>query len=538
MNFDQLCEYALEQGAKDVSFDYQDFSRRIRQIEYARQHTNSVEAVAVRAGVHVFGKSVHEAGMSTRKAAGICRSEVRTTPYSREQAMLWFLGSALVNEAYYWLPTLVRAIASGWGSLSGDEQLKMVKTVSGELRKSLDIANYLEYRDGLEKYSPLRQMFIKRSTKQFLPAKFGELGIDEHQSCLGMSILLSAFAARTGARFFWVTPTSTKSILESDVKRDNLQKILEQYRGCRYRDRGVFSRIKQAVDQLKVGSLYIEDWHHAVVIQLNDGRWVLLDPYADATCVIEDTEKLNHAYRLLMRYRYLLPGLALQIPEIGSGRRFARDIGLNTDNILSAAMAFREDAEADWYKTVDSLVHSTPVRVLAWATYFEHHNMELDKAKPLRPETLAEWWTQRGSSLKSIDPEEDARQFGRSKSFRSERLPRIEAKFYEYAVADLDTLANQWRIAHPAMEFQLPGTGIALAVLSNLLSLDDGLTPSADLVTLLLSHTNAQMLWHEAVVNLVDAELTDAQKQIMEDARCSVEASQSHHQLCDVQLRN
>lgn len=538
MELETLCRYALKEGAKGKITDYGDFERRIANIERARQNPNSIESIALSAGVHNFGRALHQTNFNTRRAASICKGIRRPVPSARQQALLWIVGAGLVNYAYYWLPPIVRAIAPGWKELTAKEQIKIIGTVSNELRKVLDIASLVEAKEVVEKYSPLRQMFIKRHTRQFLPAKFGELEVDEHPSCLGMSLMLTAFAAKTGAKYMWVTPTLLKSDLDAEVKRGDLRRILDQYRGCSSRDRKLFSHIKRTVEQMDVGAMALDDWHHAVVIQISDGRWVLLDPYMSATCVLKNTGELNQAYKVLMQYRYLLPGLTLQSGNLITRLEYVANVRLNTENILAAAMAFRVDIEQDLYKTVEDLVNSLPMKILAWASYFEHYQLKLDEVSPLRIETLAGWWVPRGAHPPEVSPTADEKKFRESAEFRRESLTRLEAKFYEYATSDIDVLRAHWNISHPAMEVHNPATAIGLASLSNLLSLDDGLTPSPDLVTLLVSHTNAQMLWHEAVVALNGAELKPRQQQIMDDARASIEAEPEQHQLCKVQLQS
>lgn len=538
MRFETLCRYALKEGAKCKITDYGDFERRVANIKRARQNPNSVESIALSAGVHNFGRALHQTDLNTRRAASICKDIRRPVPSSTQQALLWLVGAGFVNYAYYWLSPIVRAIAPGWKELTAKEQLKILGTVSTELRKVLDAASLVESKESVEKYSLLRQMFIKRDTRQFLPAKFGELAIDEHQSCLGMSIMLTAFAARTGAKYMWVTPTLLKPGLEAEVKRGDLQRILTQYRGCSSRDRKFFSLIKRTVEQMNVGAMALDDWHHAVVIQISDGRWVLLDPYMCATCVLKNTEELNQAYRVLIQYGYLLPGLTLQVGDLNTSLEYVANVRLNTENILSAAMAFREDMEQDRYRTVEDLLSSLPMKILSWVSYFEHCKMKLDEVRPLRVETLAHWWRPNGTQLHKIDPAADEKKFNKSAEFRRESLMRLETQFYRYATSDIDTLSANWNVPHPAMEVHNPATAIGLAALSNLLSLDDGLTPSSDLVTLLVSHTNAQMLWHEAVVALNGAELKPRQQRIMDDARASIEAEPEQHQLCKVQLQS
>ena len=588
----ELIATAFQQGC-DVSLQNIQKSRRFRAARQRfsrspREFRQAGESNIVNLGLWEFATAVNSIGETNARAM---------TPMSPQQpadpqvmALIESLGEQLIRTSKSSLPAGATDAAQKWGTLTADEQIKLAFTVSKALRTSTfsptkvfedeptltvtgdEIDEWLQdttWNDqDCDRYElsgigddrilkiwattdPDRRPRLGRDYRaaESLPRSFNLTApIPESPNCLGFAILLCAFAELTGSEYL------LSSHLEHRASQPMLWSALlgsSDARRMRELDIPLGDEFEQQVelntmrDLSKWSADEFNDFHYCLVIQLNDQRWLMIDPYQKTVAVLADVYGIDQAKATLRRYGNLYPGMTV----------LADDGGL-----MTAAVAKLETMTAESYRRAESLMaplydvpfspqmmtHLLDSKVTSgdqkrtdyWLPdYISYRELLQETENALWFETevrVNDGWTDCPSDL-SVLPclaENLFTRIGKAEAVMGEQL---FAQFgddyrddlsasnaedwdpYDYTATTLkiftlidDMLAERieklnttiWsglNYAHPVVEVMNPRFGLALALLNQLRCwTDSGLDGSV-----LLDYGSSQQYWHEAV-DLVD----------------------------------
>ncbi len=546
MTLEELCAVALLEGA-GVSYDQvlssYAYWRRLQSLQKAQSHPSPHLQVAMRSGVHEFGTLLQQYRLSDRKAVNrVSDNAVEILPVAT-QAMTWELGERLMDRAFQELPPLLRAAVPGWRKLSAGDQLKLFEEFATIITSGTS-ATESSHRRRIEArllgdHAAFEQTFIQRAMNEFLPAQFSTLSKEKYPSCLGMSIMLAAFAKASNARFLYYTVVQDLSSWSNAVVGSINGGLAKQAKAHGIKDREMMKSFEGTYRSCLTSSLALQDWHHAVLIELSDGKWLNFDPYLRNVSVVYSDYRVQKAYRVLKKYGPVMPGLCLQLNDDSHTRIWAEWYMEEAEAILRVANRFHALIQLDELRTIDALIECPEMVTLMRLIQGYARAEEVTDPEPWTRKRLVLYWIQDDVKSKEVDFEAEVALFEGSAEGRRSRLLRLEKNFYHYFSMWLDIRAGviRRRHTHPAIDAMLPGPAIGLIVLSNLVSHFADLTNKFEIATLLTSQTNCQMMWHEALGWEKESAWTDEQAAIMGAAQSSVQALPSVHDRCGIKLQ-
>ncbi len=145
-----------------------------------------------------------------------------------------------------------------------------------------------------------------------LPLNFGSESATPN--CLGTAMLLCGFAMQTGAKYFLC------SYLEHRATEPNLSSILDAHKAIKLMDEyGIHTSqkgVSEAEAELPIAlekwsNERLEDFHYALIIQLADGIWMMVDPYQKTAARLPAAFGMDEASSVLDIYSDLYPGMTI-----------------------------------------------------------------------------------------------------------------------------------------------------------------------------------------------------------------------------------
>jgi hypothetical protein len=133
-------------------------------------------------------------------------------------------------------------------------------------------------------------------------------------NCLGTAMLLCGFAAQTGANYFLC------SYLEHRSTQANLCAILDPHNDIQIMNEIGIPTSPEGVAEVKEelpgvldqwSKVQLEDFHYALIIQLADGNWMLVDPYQKTAAIMPAAYGMDEASTILKIYSELYPGMTI-----------------------------------------------------------------------------------------------------------------------------------------------------------------------------------------------------------------------------------
>ncbi|HVE80854.1 MAG TPA: hypothetical protein VNA68_01805 [Candidatus Dormibacteraeota bacterium] len=555
MSLEALCAMALHKGA-GVSLREVKRSEAYQR-ELARERTLHIKhplgthrGGALRA--EVFGHLLNGVGEKTALRAIRNLPDCKTQPGGEESALITVVGQHLTNAAIQQLPDNIKETAATFGDKKADADLQ-ISLLKGLLylraQLGLDKREDQENAEGI--FPPglewLGYLEEKRKIDRFLPYRYPSLAEDEFPTCLGMSALLMGFAKLTGARYMFCTVLEDKADEFYRYKVAVLEAILADLDF--YPKSSAKTILRRALLQgLKVSrrlNQRISDWHHGLAIELCDGRWAYVDPYQSSFGVFGSEWNIPEIVRLQSKYGEVIPGLALTGYDGGLRKQwYSREYkkvleALKQARSLQYNLGDSVQRFTDMDNQFEELVSSHPE--FDFLNRLIRDALKVRKLEPTAAVIFKLLFMYQLSSKKASRrgrEEMTARyqSFWDNPADREEMLSELLVQFHYYAY---------WRVAarnesyaaknciQPALEFSRPDHGLALATLSNLSSWTNQKLPA----TLLMEHSNSQMLWHEAMSPLPEiSKLSAIDRVIVKDLALRMQRLPVLHRRCQTKL--
>jgi hypothetical protein len=518
MSFDTVLQRALKEGT-GVSLStvkrskiYREELERLRGLPN-RHPVSTHRGIALRGGPLVFGHSLNLLGekQALQEIRGLKHlRESNFLALAKQESLIHVLGQRLISAAIECISPTGAEMAQAFGRAKTAEQqislLKGLETHINQARQKPKEDKAIEP----NKYHHFDYYFQAHKVEEFLPAQFKNLDEDDVPNCLGMSILLSAWARLAGAHFYFTTEIIQDSELESQYMLavyDALLGLLSSLKGDEVKI--IRKRIKTHRQAFERSLQVTRDWHHGIAIQLLGGRWFYLDPYAELAELFPDEWRMKEVDRLLRKYGDVVPGLSIAAHDHHrQASIFERKFKEFTGYMGQAYAAKYKLAVDPGIQTAADIVAVAPeiqvlCRLLARNTPVIRRRVKTEK---LNTAQLVYWllyaWDF-GFKETKLRPLPIVRRmstrFKKYPAYRRKKLDDLVAQFAEH----IRLRAKDYKdFIHPALDIGRPETTIGLTVLSNLASWIDDDLPG----TLLLEHGNGQMFWHEALSPLPETE--------------------------------
>ncbi len=318
--FHRLCMYAIGYGVpRDIQSRYVDTPGSTI---LSQDSLSSAQRTAQAAGHARMG--VLLSTMDEKAALKQARKYLPTAPKAdrREQAFMHhqieLLGKMLVESAERCLPPEITASQIDWQSMSLEEQADYIQST----------AKLFYYGEWAQRHPMMEEFYAQvgaahqeyqGTPMSVLPKQYGQWPENgTRPNCLGVSLMLVAWLDMIGADYLFF----------------NLIRGREEYFGTSTAD-VCRQMLKFATDSpidfhpdfmdkcrinYELGTTPHDTalaYHHAVVVRLKDGSWVMVDPYMHCVCLIGDEmgDDLEQAKRLLGKYQPVLPGLTILVHD-------------------------------------------------------------------------------------------------------------------------------------------------------------------------------------------------------------------------------
>ena len=364
---------------------------------------------------------------------------------------------------------------------------------------------------------------------------YGESGVTP--TCLGMSIMLVAFARMTGLNTMLVNPIEATDDLykefrglDATAKLEHLDETgMSSSEATKYRAT-LENTLQESVDYQN----RVYDFHYSVAIQVSDGRWVHLDPYMRHFGVFDESWELQRIFEILEKYQLVLPGLTLISDDRNGLRRYLADYLekikaaiAKTERVLRvllekpyppevvvdmsddkfAWLDFDDQADLRWNaETLVALVDSEDL-FLDYVTVFSRE-VTPSEAIWLLSDFLHDHLLGNPRIEDTPDDEDYIARYTSyldmylcDEEFKQQRIEYLLMQFLRIEIKRWNALVKEIEqsLLDPVMHFAIPEYNLALAVLSHVRCWTDSNISG----NLLLSLSSSQIYWHEAV-NLFD----------------------------------
>lgn len=204
-----------------------------------------------------------------------------------ERAEMVFLGERLADEAFKSLPSNLQEKAELWATQSHSERRETAKALLSELTT----ARWAELR-GIDPRSAPKKPVIDEA----LPRMYGSWESGPTQpNCLGMAQMLVGFGRATGSRVILIdTIRRFDRTFITDMYRmiSALTELLERHSHISHLEdvrKDLESHAEPYLKDIQYFTEY-DQAHHAVMIESDDGRWLVVDVYMDR-CYTYDDER-------------------------------------------------------------------------------------------------------------------------------------------------------------------------------------------------------------------------------------------------------
>ncbi|MFA6269886.1 MAG: hypothetical protein WC657_01585 [Candidatus Paceibacterota bacterium] len=430
------------------------------------------EGVALRTNLIKIGVLLNT--LSDEQAISEARNlSLNNIPNFHSRAIVRLLGEHIIKAADDCLPDGIGELENKWKSGDAEVQLRVVRSLFnlfvGETQKApgKEELNWSSANQQIQ-----REIFnnMEHDDHRVLPQTYGKWNGGDAPNCQGKAQMILAFAKRVGARAFCVNTITSTGVVK-DIWRDVAAKIIQQD----LKDRNIqnidptFHESLEAFAFVRSFEQSIPDFFHiGVVLEMCDGRWVLLDPHALTWGILPPTYQMDKIDQLLTKYGRVQPGLSFQAHDHGTAAKLfgkqikelqrllqrSRDLEKvlgDASNPVEAFKAFQEIGEVDFIIEQEGL----------------QERMQGDK-------DLREWFAHTVffgdmmSILRAMfDPDFLPRRIGSLVTYHHCQAMNL--------FKDQMTMGGQ--LVHPECEFSIPEYNIAMSMI-NSLSITDGTTPA------------------------------------------------------------
>lgn len=229
------------------------------------------------------------------------------------------LGQCLIKSAEACLPTAIVSADTKWSAMSATEQYHY-------LWENARLLNYREWIDRhplmfkhQEEYESLAGRRMCHTPMSVLPKQFGRWPENgTRPNCLGISLMLTAWLDLIGADYLYFNLIKNRQEVCSAYSRQTYRQILDftSESPIDFRPDFLIDCQEGLEHAIKLDDPGVtEAFHHAVIVRLGNGTWVVVDPYLDCFGSVDADlmPQLERAKGLLNKYEPVLPGLSLTI---------------------------------------------------------------------------------------------------------------------------------------------------------------------------------------------------------------------------------
>lgn len=407
------------------------------------------------------------------------------------------------------------------------------------------------------------------SSEMALPMEYGRLGIAPGvPCCLGMSLMLSAFARLTGLPVMLVNPLDSNIDHEFAINGAYSRSIIEHLAEIEYPNAMYREALQRQVDIASGIEGRVQDFHYSIAMRIVDGRWIQLDPYLNTWGPFSDAWELDRIYSTLTKYKDVLPGLTLVSDDGGETARweqewqdrFERSIA-TAEHILLAVREIPCVIEPDqvdeyWSPLTDYTIYDDSFLwmyqvVNEAADIFELAlELHLGQGSEFNEEAYKRAINAGIDEILKLmigasnpDPGDEIQvvfegfehNYNFDPEFRLETIKKMVVRVVDWMVGEWNTGAYKptMRMLDPTMQFSIPEYNLGLAVTSHVRSWTYPDVPGRLLVGL----SSSQILWHEAVDLSKGDDQSDMDHPDVIRAETMVRALPHHHAACEHKLR-
>lgn len=280
--------------------------------------TDSDEAVALTCGVRSMSLLLahHTEREALRLAA---KQRPASRPNVKMQATIEMLGDRLIDAACDSLTPEMRKLAEQWRGASASRQIELGTRLYSLLRRTPNV------RPDRRKF-PAKPFWLRdvldQSLDRTLPRRFGVFGTGGNPNCLGKAQLVLAFARLAGARALgMILVTPYWNLIGRSYERLAGRLLGDFGEGSNPLTAHGRKMIESILESERESASRPDYFHMAVVLELADGRRMMLDPHGAARGILGPEWRAEEADRLLSKYRSVLPGLTIHANDGGAFER-------------------------------------------------------------------------------------------------------------------------------------------------------------------------------------------------------------------------
>lgn len=197
----------------------------------------------------------------------------------QDTALIESFGQALLEQIASNLPRDLEEAADAWKGASEAEKVDILKFVYDRCLSRRWARFDKDEEDGGEKFekNALGQQLYVIETAH--PDTLAQWPNSDPINCLGMSLLLTGFAYRSGADFMYVNTIYPRRLSSNEIIIRSINNLADAMQSRGLHPNGLWRKYLDELDQSVVeAELAVQDFHHAICINTGKG-WFHIDPF-------------------------------------------------------------------------------------------------------------------------------------------------------------------------------------------------------------------------------------------------------------------
>jgi len=431
------------------------------------RHPSSTDVgVALRAGHMEFGRLINTVG----ERQALIGVKGITPDFGTDMGLrplIQATGEHIIRAAGRCLTTDIRNMAKRWKNSIADQQIDICRALYYCLRSTSQDSKGELTMEVLIRSMESHRMSNTHDARKVLPEQYGTWNPDSCvANCQGKTQMLIAFARLAKARVIVAHPLKHAGQVINSIRHHIYEKVVADIA-----TRGLTHLDKPFAESLKAGRLDLlrranyEYFHVCACIQVNDGRWVLIDPHGLNFGVMGEEWNMPEIVERLDRYSEVLPGLHLLATDKGRHKRLMEMADKRADELIARSVKLEQHLSTASHpiELVDALISSGEIRFLI-ESFSEQDQETLDGMlkDPAFVHMVAMTFVL-GENM--LDPFE----IMMDEDFMKKRIHSIVTSHHCVAMNELN---HQWSddgmLIHPECEFTNPEYSVAISAINSL----------------------------------------------------------------------
>lgn len=320
MEIQELFEYILTEGCGvtlDSVLKSKSYQRLLQnqQVLFEKYPSNTDRGAMLRAG-HLTGGML----LSCYPERGAKQqAKIFTSQYGHgveRRALITMTGRALIKAAKKNLPEEASVIAKKWKKATADEQVALTHELynlfTSDDQRTRNIINSKNVLKLIEDQYVSEDM--RNGPPAVLPKKYGRWNKQNNPAnCQGKTQMIIAFAEMVGAKAMIMLPNVLGRDVLDAVKMEASGKIGDDIinRKIQFPDEEFMDSLESGMIKQSHHSLRSRSFHVCPVIQIKDGRWILIDSNTLNWGILSEQWGIEKLHAKLSKYKDTLPGLSL-----------------------------------------------------------------------------------------------------------------------------------------------------------------------------------------------------------------------------------